>query len=1270
MFKRFIGIITIITVMVQAASSQQSPAVNQLRWTEVRAVSIAEGYAVHRIEFDGATYLEEFGDLPVYSGKEKTGQVNLMPEVKITSPVFESLSDDILKVRGIEKVTDRIEVKAHIALDRKIPFTVYTFLPIRKNPLTGRYEKLVSFVPEITYREQPVTRSQQAARSYSDQSVLATGNWYKIAVSSDGIHIITFADLQQMGIDPSGIDPRNIRIYGNGGGMLPENLQESRYDDLIENSILVSGEGDGKFDAGDYILFYGESPHTWKYNSSGGYFYHTYNIYSEKTCYFLSTDLGPGKRILTESSTTLPNTSTVTKFVDRQFHEQDLYNLVNTGRIWYGEVFDISTVQEFSFDFPDIDNTAEAYFKAYIAAKSSSTTQFRFYDGNKKILEASITGIPPTSETFARSYSGSNKFTPSGNPLKIRAEYIKSSGNSTGWLNYLELNVTRYLRFTGEQMTFRETSAFGPGEISEFRLSNASSDIIVWNVTDAANAKRINGSLSGSEFIFRIPNDTLQEFIAFTSNTSTYLPIEKLGPVANQNLHGLEPTDLIIISHRDFFNEAERLADHHRDYDNLKVTVVELGLIYNEFSSGEQDLTAIRDFMKMMYDKGGTQDAPKYLLLFGDASFDFKDRINNNSNFIPTWEDDESLTIVYSIATDDYFGFLDHEVANDNLLDIGIGRFPVETPEQAGVAVDKVIAYVKNSESMAEWRNYVCFVADDQDGNLHLNQAEDMGKKFDTAFQSYNVDKIYVDAFSQVTTPGGQRAPDVNKAINNRMEKGALVVNYTGHGGEVGWGHERFLEISDIDSWKNSGKFPIFITATCEFSRYDDPERLSAGEMVYRNPEGGAIAMFTTARATFGGSNFNLNQALYSYMFSKQDGEYPRFGDLIRLSKNENGVVDNDMKFILLGNPALKLAYPVHDVQTVSINSISVSGIPDTLKALDKVTVQGEIRDISGNKLSDYNGTLYSTVFDKPSEIVTLATDPDSYAKEFELQHSILYKGKANITNGEYSFTFIVPKDIAYDFGPGKISYYATNGQEDASGYYKNIIVGGYNNNASADQQGPEVRLFLNDEQFAFGGMTNERPTLLAFVSDENGINTVGNGIGHDLVAILDENTDKPIVLNEYYEADVDSYQSGSIRYPFPELSEGKHTLSLKVWDVYNNSSTAFTEFTVVKEAELSIDHILNYPNPFTTHTEFFFEHNHPGRTLEVQVQVFTISGKLVKTIETISLTDGYRSDPIPWDGRDDFGDPIGRGVYLYNIRVRDDGGNIAEKMEKLVILN
>jgi hypothetical protein len=323
----------------------------------------------------------------------------------------------------------------------------------------------------------------------------------------------------------------------------------------------------------------------------------------------------------------------------------------------------------------------------------------------------------------------------------------------------------------------------------------------------------------------------------------------------------------------------------------------------------------------------------------------------------------------------------------------------------------------------------------------------------------------------------------------------------------------------------------------------------------------------------------------------------------------------------------------------------------------------------NGQKLNNFNGVIYPTVYDKAVLAKTLGQDQSSPVLTFSLQKNILYKGKASVQNGSFSFTFIVPKDIAYHYGTGRLSFYAQNGSEDAAGYYDSLIIGGFDANAASDAIGPEVKLYLNNEKFVFGGTTNENPALYAVVSDSSGINTVGNGIGHDITATLDDNSAAPYVLNDYYEANLDDYQQGRILYHLKDLAEGRHSLQLKVWDIFNNSSTAYTEFVVAPSAEIALSHVLNYPNPFTTHTTFFFEHNQACDGLKVQIQIYTVSGKLINTIEQQVFCDGYRSDGISWDGTDSYGDRIGRGVYVYRVKVRNSNGQTAEKFEKLVVL-
>jgi len=970
----------------------------------------------------------------------------------------------------------------------------------------------------------------------------------------------------------------------------------------------------------------------------------------------------------------------ISKFNDYLCHENDSVNLILSGKEWYGEIFDIQNSYTFNFSFPSIDVNSKVFLRTDIASRYASYSSYNINaDGN-----SFYSFIDPTtnSNTYASNKTDSISFYPSGSNITVTIS--KNTTNAIGWLNYIELNAIRNINLSQNQLIFRNYASVGEGNISEFTITNFSASSKAWEITDPHNIKEQICTNTGS---FRLETDTLRTFIAF--NGAEYYSPELVGSVENQNLHGLPLSDFIIITHPDFINQANEIASIHEINDNLTSVVVTPNQIYNEFSSGMQDVTAIRDFVKMFYDKASQEDEmPKYLLLFGDASYDYKNRLSVNTNLVPTFESQDGLGQSVSWSTDDFFGFLDNMEGSyvSSLLDIGIGRFPVNTNDEANVMVQKVKTYLEknnpyeintscsnfSSNPSGDWRNTVCFIADDEDGNIFFSSSESLANDVDTSFNLINVDKIYIDSYLQETGSGGQRYPQVNDAINKRVGKGALIINYIGHGGEVGWALERILQVSDIQSWTNIKNMPLFLTATCEFSRYDDPSRTSAGEYILLNKSGGGIALLTTSRLAFSNSNHNYNTRFFEHVFKLNEGKYPTLGELNMLSKNSGLTVDYQIRnFVLLGDPALRLSYPENKVITTHVNEHIVGVEKDTLKAFSNVTISGIIQNSSGQKLTNFNGVLYPSVYDKKNTTSTLGNDPGSYQASYTIQKSILYKGKVSVTNGEFSFSFIVPKDISYHFGVGRISYYAEDGLTNASGYYENdnFIIGGTNSIILDDSKGPEVSLYLNDTSFVFGGITNENPILIAFLNDSNGINTAGNGIGHDIVAVIDDDTERSIILNDFYESDLDSYQKGKVRYPFSKLTDGVHTLKLKVWDIYNNSSESITEFIVAESGKIALSHVLNYPNPFTTNTSFFFEHNQSCCELDVRIEIFTISGKIIKTIDKKIQTMGFRPDPISWDGLDEFGDLIGKGVYIYKIKVTGENGETAEKIEKLVIL-
>jgi hypothetical protein len=1160
---------------------------------------------------------------------------------------------------------------------------VYLFPYVKIN---GVVQRLVSF--DVSLEQS--TSSPLASKSFALNSVLkeGSGQWYKIAVKKDGVYKIDRDFLQECGIDVQSLNPQSIHIYGNGFGKLPELNATPRPDDLIKNAITIFGEGDGSFDNGDYILFYVWGPSRW-YDTTATEFELVKNIYSDNSYYFININPAePPLRIQSFSGNTLIPNQTVTSYSYHDIYENDLVNLVGGGQRWYADLFDTELTKIFNFFVPNIVSSSPARFRTAIAtnAPSSAGTQ-QTYSVNGTIL--SSTPLPGVSSDYVRSTSSLLLANPSSSlPLKI--SITRNSPSTVVYLDRILLNARRSLFMMNQQFNFRDLNSVGAGAISEFQLTGLPQNGFVWDVSNRQKPVLMQGTNSGSYYSFVVQTDTIKEFVA--SDGFSFLQPDFFGAISPQNLHGMDQAELLIVTHKSFVSQANRLADLHRS-TGMTVNVATTEQIYNEFSSGMLDATAIRMFAKMFYDRATTSnDKPKHLLLFGDGTYDPKNRVSGNNNFVPTYQVESSENHINALVTDDYYGMMDdvESIEPTDLLDIGVGRLLISDNAMAKEQVDKIEHYLKNgsglfsmstancmqdaagqSSTFGDWRlNYVQ-IADDEEGGYFINSDTEPQYNFVTVNNpEMNCDKLYCDAFTQVITAGGERYPDVYNAITNRIERGALVVNYVGHGGEVGVAEERIITIPQIQSWANVDKLNLFVSATCEFTKYDDPSRVSAGEWVSLNPYGGAIALMTTTRSVFFGVNTITGQKFFENVFDRDANNDPlTFGEIIRLTKNAAGSSDNKRSFTLIGDPALKIALPRLRIVADSINGHSPEVYLDTVRALSKMRIKAHVEDFNGNTLNSFNGKATISIFDKPKTLQTLGQNDDSPVIPYQLQRNIIYRGQSTITNGFFECTFIVPKDINYAYGNGKISFYAENSNTDASGQDKRFLVGGIDSIGINDITGPQIDLFLNDENFVSNGLTDETPVLLANIFDENGINTVGNGIGHDITAILDGKTAEPIILNEYYTADLDSYQSGKLRYNFAALEPGRHTLQLKVWDVNNNSSQTSIDFIVQKKELLTLSHVLNYPNPFTTKTDFYFEHNQVCSQLETQIQIFTVSGRLVKTINEMVSTEGYRSAGITWDGRDDYGDQLAKGVYVYIMKVRSPEGVVAEKTEKLVLL-
>jgi hypothetical protein len=922
-------------------------------------------------------------------------------------------------------------------------------------------------------------------------------------------------------------------------------------------------------------------------------------------------------------------------------------------------------------------------YKIRVLARSSSPSMFRFYDGTTLSLSILVpeVNIFSTTGIYANDVLNKGTLLPSSQtPVFEMRFYNNGEQGALGWIDYVRLTGRGTNIFTGKTTEFFDSRTIGPGRITEFNIKSAVNGFILWDITDPVDPHEVLYSRTGDNIRFIAQTDSLKIFIAF-STASLPVPVFQSSPLPNQNLHGSEPADMIIVTHPAFLNYAEKLKDIHFSNSGLISIIVTPGEIYNEFSGGIPDIAAIRNFVRMKFiNQKGTGHPLKYLLLFGDGSYENKTPPPGNPNFVPTYQSQNSTLVVSSFTSDDFYGLLeDGEGEAEGTEDIGIGRFPVSDTLQASIMVSKVSRYLSPGNT-GDWKNIIAISADDEDGNAHMIDAEGLCSLLNTTYPDFNIDKIYLDAFRQVTTSNGQTYPDVTNAINDRINAGCLIFDYLGHGNELGLAHERVVKTENINSWRNGDKLPVFITATCEFSRFDDIEinsisgvmtgKNSAGEMAILNPDGGAIALLTTTRVVYSAPNYTLNRNILKYAFTRdENGDALGLGDIIRLAKINSGSGMNKRNFLLLGDPALKLAWPWHgQVVTDSINSVPVIQPTDTLKALSLIKISGHIENVDGSIASSAGGYVYPLVMDKSYKVKTLANDGGD-VMEFDVRNSILFSGKSSVTNGMFSYSFIVPKDIDYSYGKGKISYYATAGDKDMTGSYANATVGGFSYAASGDKTGPEIKLYLNDTLFKEGGICDENPLLLGIISDEGGINTTGAGIGHDIIAYIDGNRNSSFVLNNYFETDLGSYKKGEVQYPLNSIDPGSHSLTLKAWDNYNNSSEAKLTFVVKTDEGFVLNNLINYPNPFTAETTITAETNRPDEQMAIRINIYSMTGGLIRIIEETAPVTGYRLPPIIWDGNTEGGQRVGRGIYPYSVTVTDSKGKTARANGRMIIL-
>lgn len=1144
----------------------------------------------------------------------------------------------------------------------------------------GKFEELLSYDLELTEWASPQGGALQRPTA-SGHSVLAQGTWYKFATTERGIYKIDYNFLQSLGLNPGQIDPGMIRIYGNGGAILNERVDPNQPDDLIENAIVVNASGN-TFGPNDYILFYAGGHVKWEGDAFRKRFIHTNNYYEDQSYYFISVDQGPGKRVQEEAASGHSGAVSFATFDEYAVRDIDSFNLGNVGKVWWSNRMSPignTLSQTISMDLGAVADSV--FVETYVGSVNVNNGNMINLFVNDRLahtfnLNGIFSSVIVTTEQKALTLA-----LPSG-VSNFRYQY-QPNGNGMGYIDFIRLNYKRHLDFNnvGGQLAFRnwESSVLGAQAYAAFPIANANAQIRVWEITDPLKPVALQGVFEGGKYTVEREGNKLREFIAFDG--SRYLSPKKLGQsvVANQDLHGMGPVDLLIITREDLLPAAEELADFHRNQEQLKVGVATVDKIYNEFSSGGQDISGIRNFIKMFYDRAsGPADMIKNVLFMGAASFDYKDRIQANTNIVPTFQTYSSVYTEGSsgaYASDDFFGLLDN--GNDELLDVGIGRIPAYSLDEAGKVVNKIKNYY-SPNSFGPWKNIVTYVADDKDAGIngmnHLEDCERANSFFRTSDKPYNLYKIYADAHPLVTAAANNRYPSVNKAINDRIANGTLLMSYSGHGSPERWAHEAILTPEDYGSWRNINNLPLMVTATCDFGRFDDPTRRSSGAKLLINPLGGSIAMITTTQLVYATPNTALMQRYIAKQFLPDaKGQHLTLGEALSQAKNDylDGGANN-RKFAILGDPALKLQIPYHKVKTLKLYQ-EVDGQAletDTIRALGRYRLEGVVTDWDEQVMDDFNGEVFVTIYDKEKQIRTINQRPgvERVTASFPLQTNVVASVNGTVSDGRFALSFVAPKDINYEYGAGKVSYYAHNDKIDAAGFDTSMLVGGYNTFADDDNEGPVVLPYIDNEMFRDGGVTGPNPTLFVKLYDDNGINVSGSSVGHDLIAVLDDDWASPFVMNDFYRTLSNDYRNGYVRFKFYNLPDGKHTLRVRAWDVYNNSGEGTVTFEVRNKDKGFISDIYNYPNPVTEGTRFVFQHNQEMETLTATLQIYTATGQLVRTLREKFEAAGNRSE-MYWDGKGEGGHGLQKGVYFYKLDVMTDKGKRAMAYQKLVLL-
>ncbi|WKK75930.2 type IX secretion system sortase PorU [Marivirga salinae] len=1108
----------------------------------------------------------------------------------------------------------------------------------------------------------------------SSQSVLEKEGLIKVATLKEGVHKIDLTFIESTGLNAQEIDPNQIQVYGMPGGHIPQSNAVDYPFDPQAIPVKIEANQNSIFESDEVVYFYADAVRNINFDFEEDNYQYSNNLYSDSLYFFIdfnATDTSPIEILDSNEA----QADLIIDWYDAiYFHEIDKTNILRSGRKWFGESFSVNKTQDFSFELSnELSQSREIALTTQYMAQTYNSANL-----NIRLNEFDLASeaLPTVSDftifpyrkkgEIVKNHSTITTSLLSGSEMNVQISHeALGSGRSDGYLDYLFLTVPEKLTLHDKQIVIRNKN-FQNNGVYQLKFEGLNSSHSVWDVTDLMNYKELN--VDNQSYIFSQSTELKErKFVVFEKSTAFELSFVR--EINSQSLKNNNSPDYLIIAHDNFAQEATKLADFRRSHNGYAVEVAPVSKIFNEFGSGRRDVSAIRNYIRYFYQKN--PDKLKYVLMLGASSYDYKDRVTDNTNLVPVYQSRNSLHPVFTYASDDFYGFMEategiweEESNNIDDVDIGIGRITAKSVNEARDVIQKIIHYESSPQVFDKWRNDLYFIADDEDGNLHHRDSEVLSEYVIDNFGFYNINKLYLGAYEQEVFASTQRSPKMREAINNMVDKGALIVNYIGHGSENSWTNEAILNKSMVDDWNNLDRLPLFVTATCEYGRFDNPNVVSGAQEMLLKKDGGAIALLTTSRPVESSSNATLNQAFFANVFKSEGGSPQKLGDIIRNTKNSGIVGVKNRNFILLGDPAVTLAEPKNNLRIEEV--VNENGNTDTLNSMAKITVSGIVENSSGQKLTNFIGELTAELYDKPVESNTI--DPAENEFEFLTYNQVLYRGKSTVNNGDFDFTFYVPKEINYAIDNGKFSLYAKQegSLEDASGFNDHFLIGGSNLMTNQDNVGPDIDIFLNDRAFVNGGKTGSNVELIIDLFDEHGISIANSSINPGITLSIDGNSE--VKLNDFFYYNLDSYQEGSLSYSISNLSEGNHYLTVTALDVFNNMSKSTIDFEVVGNNQISILNFTMFPNPASEEVNFRLRQNRKNENVEFSYQILNNQGQLIYS-HSYQTNDDFRQDV--WNLKDSNGRKLSPGIYFVRVFLRSVEDNAkTDQFKKLIVIN